>query len=238
MSTTIKSSGLETDLDVIDRTLNVRGKFLVDAGCGDMSLARQLAERGASVLAIDPDPVQAEKNRHAATIANVGFVEAGAQAIPVESRSVDGVLFPYSLHHVPTELFQAVFDEMLRILKPDGFLYVLEPVAEGDLNEVMRLFHDEALVRAAAQTALDTLAIPRFQHSQVIHYNTPMQFASWDEYAERYVIKSYNDRYTEADVRAEPVRRRFHELGEKNLFRFEVPKKVTFLSSPVAPANT
>ena len=71
--------GLATDLEIVDRCLDVSNQFLVDAGCGNMHFAKALAERGASVLAIDPDPVQAELNRAVPTIANVGFAECGAE---------------------------------------------------------------------------------------------------------------------------------------------------------------
>lgn len=221
--------GLKTDLDVIDRFLDVQGKFLVEAGCGNMHLSRELAARGASVLAIDPDPVQAEKNRHADTIANVGFVETGAEAIPVESHSVDGVLFPYSLHHVPARLYPDVFRELLRVLRPTGFIYAMEPVAEGDLNEVMRLFHDEQAVRADARHALQTLAMPLFENVTVANYRVPVKYSSWEEYASRYAAKSFNEDYTEADIRKAEVKARFLALGGPVKFAFESPMQVTFL---------
>lgn len=232
MSSPIKNPGLSTDLQVIDQALDVQGKFLIDAGCGNMHLSHELATRGAKVLAIDPDPVQAEANRLALATDNIEFTESGADAIAVEDNSIDGALFSYSLHHVPENLYPAVFQEMRRVLKPDGFLYVLEPVAEGDLNEVMRLFHDEAKVRAAAQTALDTLAIPHFQSVRIIQYSTPIQYSSWEEYANSYANKSYNTHYSQEDVRAESVRNRFLELGEHKQFYFESPKKVTLLEGP------
>jgi ubiquinone/menaquinone biosynthesis C-methylase UbiE len=234
MSPVQEDLGLASDLEAIDHALDVEGRFLIDAGCGDMHLSRALAQRGASVLAIDPDPVQAEKNRHAPITANVGFAEAGADAIPVDSHSVDGVLFPYSLHHVPAGLYESVFQEVLRVLKPSGFLYVLEPVAAGDLNDIMRLFHDEAAVRSAAQAAIDSLAVPRFQATHIIHYRTPVHYATWDDFADQYAGKSYNTNYSEADVRAESVRQRFHELGARRQFNFEAPKKVTILTDPIA----
>lgn len=230
-----EDQGVTTDLDVIDRLLDVRGKFLVEAGCGNMHLSRELAARGAHVLAIDPDPVQAEKNRHAETINNVGFIEAGAQAIPVENQSVDGVLFPYSLHHVPAHLYPDVFKEILRVLRPTGFVYAMEPVAVGDLNEVMRLFHDEQAVRADAKRALESLAMPLFQQVSVVNYRVPVQYDSWEEYASRYAGKSFNADYTEADVRAEVVKARFMELGEPLQFSFESPMQVTWLQGVADP---
>lgn len=238
MNTTVHDLGLTTNLDVIDHFLTPEGMFLIDAGCGDMNLSRELAARGAALLAIDPDPIQAEKNRQSDTIANVGFAEAGAQAIPVENSSVDGVLFPYSLHHVPQALYKAVFDEMHRILKPSGFLYIIEPVAAGALNDVMRLFHDEAVVRKEAQRAIDTLAKPVFKKTQIIEYRVPVEFKSWEHFVESYGSKSYNANYTEQDVRSEAVRQRFEDLGKSTQYRFESPVKVTYLSQPASPLPT
>jgi len=100
--------------------------------------------------------------------ANVGFAQCGADAIPVEPGMVDGVVFSYSFHHIPAEQYQDVLSEWQRILKPDGFVYVIEPVAAGDLNEIMRLFHDEQAVRAKAEDVLNTSAAPMFENVNVI----------------------------------------------------------------------
>ena len=124
--------GETDDLAVIDRRLEVGGLSLVDVGCGDGDFARALAERGAAVLAIEPDPIQAEKNRGAAPTAGVTFAEAPAQRIPLEDASADGVLFKYSLHHVPAAEMDAALEDAMRVLKPgSGFLYVMEPVMAG-----------------------------------------------------------------------------------------------------------
>ena len=234
MTSSIENPGLSTDLQILDLLLDVKDKFLLDAGCGDMHLSRELATRGAHILAIDPDPVQAEINRQAPLTANIRFAETGANVIAVEDKSVDGVLFSYSLHHIPENLYSAVFQEVQRILKPDGFLYVLEPVADGDLNEITRLFHDEEDVRAAAQRALNTMAIPYFQSTRIIQYTTPIQYGSWDEFVESYAEKSYNTNYTANDVRANSVREQFLVLGSHTDFYFESPKKVTLLTGPVS----
>jgi ubiquinone/menaquinone biosynthesis C-methylase UbiE len=225
--------GVSTNVEVMDRFLEFKGKFIVDAGCGDMNLSREMAARGASVLAIDPDPIQAEKNRQAETIANVGFAETGAQDIPVESRSIDGVVFPYSLHHVPAELFEAVFNEVKRILKFDGFLYIIEPVASGTLNEVTRLFHDESVVRQAAQQAIDTYALPAFSDAHVIHYRVPVTFRSWNDFVANYIAKTFNTSYSEDDVKSDPVHERFVALGQSTGFTFDSILKVTFLTGSV-----
>ncbi|MFK8076414.1 MAG: class I SAM-dependent methyltransferase [Granulosicoccus sp.] len=230
--------GIAKDIEVVDKFLDLEGLFLIDAGCGSMALSRSLAERGARVLGIDPDPVQAKKNREADTIANVGFAETGADKIPVESGSVDGVLFSYSLHHIPQHLYPDVFTELRRILKPNGFVFVMEPVASGELNEVMRLFHEEAQVRQAAQEALDVYGIPHFEQSWVIEYKRIAEYSSWEDYEAKYVGSSYNSgSYTAEDVKHPTVKKRFIELGEPLGYKFECPMKVTLmrglLSAPV-----
>jgi len=232
MQKNIKQLGITTDLDVLDQCLKPADQFIIDAGCGDMHLSKALAERGAHVLAIDPDPIQAEKNRQAKIITNVGFAETGADQIPVENQAVDGIVFSYSLHHVPNDLYPSVFNECLRILKPEGFLYIIEPVASGDLNEVMKLFHDESQVRALAQQAIEVHAVPHFESTQVFEYSRALQYNSWEQFADRYVAKSFNTGYTEAQVRSDSVRKKFIAMGEPTQFAFESPMRVTWSQGP------
>jgi len=228
-----QNMGIQTDLGVIDQCLQPDNQFLIDAGCGNMHLSKALAERGAHVLAIDPDPLQAEKNRAADVVTNVGFTETGADSIPVEDQSVHGILFPYSLHHIPEDLYQTVFSEALRVLRPDGFVYIMEPVASGDLNDVTRLFHDEAQVRDAAQRAIETHAMPHFSQVDVIEYKTRICYDSWEHFATQYAGKTFNTHYTEADIRAEHVQDKFLEVGTPKNFEFESPVRVTWLRAPV-----
>ncbi len=76
------------EMDVIDRLVPVAGLNVVDVGCGDGRLTRQLAERGAKVLGVEPDPIQAETNRAAEAMPGLSFVEAAGQALPID----DGLL--------------------------------------------------------------------------------------------------------------------------------------------------
>jgi ubiquinone/menaquinone biosynthesis C-methylase UbiE len=152
--------GIADDLDVFDTVVAVKGRTVVDAGCGAGAFSRQLLERGAQVIALEPDPAQAAQHvQDLARQPGLHFAETGAQAMPCRSGSVDGVVFSKSLHHVPEALMDEALSEALRVLKaPDGFIYVLEPEIEGAFSALMRPFHDETRVRCAARTALDRLA--------------------------------------------------------------------------------
>ncbi|MEM7259658.1 MAG: class I SAM-dependent methyltransferase [Pseudomonadota bacterium] len=224
--------GYQSDLDVIDGLVDVRNRFVVDAGCGAGQLCFALAERGARVLGIEPDPVQSEKNDQMATVANVGFARAGAAEIPVESGSVDGVVFSNSLHHVPQAHYPQVFEEIMRILRRDGFLYVIEPIANGTSQYVMELFHDETNVRLAAYRALVDLAGPRFQHMREIYYDVEYFYRDFNEFANHYSALSYN-RYQSESVRSDEVLKRFEQQQNRDgTFTLVQPMRANFYTQP------
>lgn len=229
--------GEREPLGVMDDLIDVRGRFVIDVGCGAMHLARALAERGAIVLAVDPDPVQAEKNLAQPGTPNVGFAQTHAGDIPVEPQQTDGVIFSNSLHHVPEAEHAAAIDEALRILKPDGFLYVLEPVAAGNLHEVVSLFHDETEVRAAAQRSLESLAVPRFGSVKRLRFHQIRHYDDWHTFVADYGGKSFNSHYSNADIDNDTVRERFHAVGAPIDYRFAMPMQVTLLQQPLPAAE-
>lgn len=216
--------GCITNVEVIKRLISVDGKRVVDAGCGSMTVSRMLAELGASVIAVDPDSIQAEKNRAAEPTPNVEFVEAGAESIPVDDGSIDGVFFSYSLHHIPESIYPEVFQEVFRILKPDGFLYVIEPI-DCPLNQVMKLFHDEDVERAAAQSALHEIAVPAFKEWQEVTYHGWTEYESFEAFVRKFSFRSFNSNYTEANVSRDEVRAAFELHGAPD-YRFQSPKSV------------
>ena len=223
---TANDLGFVKNIDVLKQLVDIRNKRVVDAGCGNLTFSKILVELGAHVLAIDPDPVQAEKNREA-KIDRLKFVETGADRIPVDDKTMDGVFFSYSLHHVPAEIYPAVFDEVNRILKDDGFLYVLEPT-DCPLNQVMRLFHDEDLEREAAQQAIEKIAVPQFSEVKIVTYHDFRKYESFDDFATTFAGKSFNSLYSEADVRTPQVEAEFNRLGGPG-FEFASPKKVVLM---------
>ena len=169
--------GESTDLAVLDRLVQVRGRSVIDVGCGGGALARSLAERGAIVLGVEPDPAQAERNRDASETDGVTFAEGRAEALPGDEGAVDGVIFGRSLHHVPEAAMRPALQEARRVLGEGGFLYVLEPVMEGAFSAVMKPFHDETEVRRQAREALADAA-PLFARAREIHYEVERRFES------------------------------------------------------------
>ena len=105
---------------------NPKGKRALDIGCGDGGLASFLAERGASVVGIDPDPrmLQVAAARAAAKRLPIEFVEGRAEALPFPDDSFDLVTAIAVLCFVRDG--RTALREMHRVLRPHGRLVLGE----------------------------------------------------------------------------------------------------------------
>ena len=226
--------GHAEDLDVLDGALAVDGCIVVDAGCGAGGLSRHMVSRGAVVIALEPDAVQARDNAEAlAGTPGVTFHACGAERMPCDDRSVDGVVFSKSLHHVPAALMDQALGEALRVLRPgDSFLYVLEPEIEGAFSDLMRPFHDEREVRGQAKQALARIARPAFAVAETIRYRNLRRFADFEAFVRSICGATYND-VARARVDTPEVRARFEAGRQGEGYVFEQPMRVDLFREPL-----
>src|ERR1700704_5767956 len=78
----------------------VRGKRVLDLGCGDGRLALGVAPFATRVEGIDPDPeaiAAAKSNARKAGVRNVRFAAAAAQHLPYPDASFDLVILSWTL---------------------------------------------------------------------------------------------------------------------------------------------
>ena len=194
MSDERKDLGELNDFAAMCELVDVSGLNLIDVGCGPADVSRQFVALGATVLGVEPDPVQAEKNRQADPVPGLTFVEGGAENLPVESGTVDGIFFFRSLHHVPIPNMDEALVEAARVLKPDtGFLCIVEPGVTGTHFPIMKPFHDETDVRAEAQSALARMGGNLFRSEERYRYFIYPRHASFDAFVERVMGQSFNN---------------------------------------------
>jgi len=182
-------------LDVLVALVPIAGRDIVELGCGAATLARALLER-------DPDTrvtgLEVDERQHAKNLASpqagLQFVAAGAQSIPVADTSFDVALMLKSLHHVPTLLLALALTEVARVLRPSGHRYVSEPVYDGPLNEVIRLFNDEGVVRAVAQAAVDAaLRTGVWEQVAARFFEMPVSFKDFADFEQRMMRATFVD---------------------------------------------
>jgi len=186
---------IDDELEVLAALVPMSDQDIVELGCGAARLARDLLMRwpGSRVTGLEVDERQHAKNL-ASPQPGLRFVAGGAQAIPFPDASFDLALMLKSLHHVPLPLLGQALREAARVLRPGGHLYVSEPVYAGPLNELVRLFNDEGVVRAAAQSALDeALRGGTWQQVAERRFATPVVFKDFADFEQRMMRPTFAD---------------------------------------------
>lgn len=100
---------------------DVKGKMVLDAGCGSGSLTKWLLDHGASVIGVDASPHMLEQARK--TLKDEAVLRLHDLRKPldfIEDDSMDIVASSLVLHYLPE--VEPVFCEFHRILRPGGYL--------------------------------------------------------------------------------------------------------------------
>lgn len=195
MPASVTAPLIRNELQVLSALVPLEGQRIIELGCGNARLARQLlhAYPASQVTGLEVDVRQHAKNL-ADPQEHLSFVAAGAQDVPFPDASFDLALMLKSLHHVPLPLLDQALSEVARVLRPGGHLYVSEPVYDGPLNEIVRLFNDEGVVRAAAQAAVDrALAQGPWQQVAERRFDMPVHYADFNEFEQRMMRPTYAD---------------------------------------------
>jgi SAM-dependent methyltransferase len=108
---------------------DVRGKRIVDLGCGSGANTALLVNRGAQVWGIDISEDLLRLGRRRLAVSGcpgaATFVAGSAHDLPFPDTSIDVVFGMAILHHVDLDLAAR---EVLRVLKPGGRAIFQEPV--------------------------------------------------------------------------------------------------------------
>lgn len=141
---------------VAGELLHLAGSTALDIGCGDGKFTRFLARSGTRATGIDINPRVLARARDNAFRENldISWVEGRAEDLPFGDHRFDIVVFSNSLHHVAPAMMDRAIAEAARVLRTNGDLYVMEPVAEGPYFEATRLINDERAIRNLARDAV------------------------------------------------------------------------------------
>ncbi len=118
---------------------DLKGRRVLDLGCGWGEDAVWFAEQGACTVGVDVSPQMLFLARELASRRGVGgqvsFVRAAAESLPFGNESFSAVFGRGTLHHVD---LSGTLGEVYRILKPGGIAVFSEPLADNPILSVYR----------------------------------------------------------------------------------------------------
>ncbi|MBT4791835.1 MAG: class I SAM-dependent methyltransferase [Halobacteriovoraceae bacterium] len=114
-----------------------KGASVLDAGCGSGLFSRYIAdqnlENDINIYAIDSSLKRieaAKKKYNKSTYSNIFFNVQDLRKLTLKDNSIDIIVCRYVYEHIK-DICQEVTDELFRVLKPSGILYVID--ADGIL---------------------------------------------------------------------------------------------------------
>ena len=116
---------------------DIRGKTVLDLGCGKGENLVPLAKRGAKVIGIDisPDLVRLANKRITLAGIKADVVVGSAYQTCLPDESIDVIFCIALIHHLD---IPEVCSEISRILKRDGFVVLAEPIRFSALYDRCR----------------------------------------------------------------------------------------------------
>ena len=126
----LRTNVLKPLLDEVDF-----GAQMIEVGPGPGAATEWLRHRVARLVAVDADPgaAAALAERYAGT--NVEAIATDATDLPFADGTFDSAATFTMLHHVPTvEEQQRLLEEVVRVLRPGGFLVGADSLASNELR--------------------------------------------------------------------------------------------------------
>lgn len=131
-----------SDLSKIEELVQLNGKTLLEIGCGEGRLTAILADKAATVIAVDPDDAKIKGARK--QIKNATFIVGSGEKLFFEAGSFDIVLFSYSLHH---QNCVKALAEAKRVLRQEGRILIIEPTYDGEFTQFVSVFEKDEITR-------------------------------------------------------------------------------------------
>ena len=150
-----------------DLTLHPNMKIL-DVGCKNGRLLFTLASflKDCELYGIDLDERHIQKNQARNKHDNVHFQCAPAEDLPFENKYFDSIICTNALHHFPQRV--RALDEMHRVLKPGGELYLLEGIRDDKWkNKFDKILRQSKFIRPEKKYLSRTALLNK---SYFIHY--------------------------------------------------------------------
>lgn len=220
--------------EMLRRYLTLEGLRILDIGCGDGALVRSMARDGAQVIGMEINEAGVARARRSEPAADERYLVGLGEALPIADQVLDVVMFFNSLHHVPVGHQGAALSEAARVVKPGGFVYVLEPLAEGAYFELLQPIEDETHVRELAYEAMKAAQYSgEVLLEREVRYEAPYKLASFETMIEN-LLAAKEERRQKIESLKGYLRVAFNESAEERdgAFWFYQPCRLNLFKRP------
>ena len=106
--------------EIVEHAL--QGAHVTDIGCGPGTILRNIREKRPDLIldGFDIDPSILKLAERKAKTMRITFAQASTDQLPIPAQSRDIVMNNMVFHHLTTEMKRRTFDEVRRVLRPDG----------------------------------------------------------------------------------------------------------------------
>lgn len=144
INSVVDKIGKERAVDLVEKTkirehIKEGGKYL-DIGTGLGHIIEEVAnkedEKNAKFLTVESiwDPTKKVQER-AKEKNSILFMKGRGEELPIKDKTLDGVSLFFVLHHMPPEGQEQIFNEIERVLKDDGLLFLTEDTPESEQEQ-------------------------------------------------------------------------------------------------------
>ncbi|NOR28480.1 MAG: methyltransferase domain-containing protein [Lutibacter sp.] len=131
------------DIYILDLILKGRyqpGSKILDAGCGNGRNLKWFYAENFEIHGIDTNLKNLQTCKEIYKLQHTNFIQATVEKIPYESNSFGHVICSAVLHFAKdVNHFYKMFEELLRVLKPEGVLFIRLASNLGIENQVKHL---------------------------------------------------------------------------------------------------
>lgn len=171
---------LKNEYEIFSNIVELKNKVVVDVGCGEGKLTKEISKVCKFVYGLDLEEVilKIESNN----IENIKFLYGLGQKMPLETNSVDIIIFFKSFHHIPKVNLEHSIKEIKRILKKNGTVCFVEPLAIlNSYYEFSRLVNDEEEILKFSYNVIKSLENDCFQKIDESFYNITKQYIDFEK---------------------------------------------------------
>ena len=180
------SSIKEEATDKLVKEISLRGnEQVLEVAAGTCALGRKIAPFVKHITELDITKAMLEKGKEAnekAGLSNASYIVGTAERLPFEDASFDVVVSRLAFHHFVEP--DTVVTEMVRVLKPNGKLVILDMIADN--NEERNSFNHYEKLRDPSHTntlsEMDFTKLLKAHNLRTIYSDTtviPMDLNAW-----------------------------------------------------------